>query len=85
MIAPDDFIPFAEETGLIVPIGRWVLREGCRQAKLLQGMRPAEPPLSIGINLSVKQLFHSDIVADVPRRSPPAWSRARSRSRSPSR
>ena len=63
---PLDFIPFAEETGLIIPIGRWVLREGCRQAKLFRdhltgrGIAP-----TVGINLSVKQLFGSDIVADV--------------------
>ena len=65
LIPPDQFIPFAEETGLIVPIGRWVLREGCRQAKAIQDTLPADPPLSMAVNLSVKQLQHSDIVADV--------------------
>ena len=66
LVPPDDFIPFAEETGLIVPIGRWVLHEGCRQAKLLRDRfsGPVEPP-TISINLSVKQLFHSDIISDV--------------------
>jgi diguanylate cyclase (GGDEF)-like protein len=64
-IQPADFIPLAEETGLIVPIGRWVLREGCRQAKLLQDALPSEPPLTMSINLSVKQLQHSDVVVDV--------------------
>ncbi len=65
LIAPDQFIPFAEETGLIVDLGRWVLREGCRQARTLreQVTEPALP--TIGINLSVKQLFHADIVTDV--------------------
>jgi EAL domain-containing protein (putative c-di-GMP-specific phosphodiesterase class I) len=65
LIPPDEFIPFAEESGLIVPIGRWVLREGCRQAKVFRDgvAGPALP--TMGINLSVKQLFHSDIVADV--------------------
>ncbi len=65
LIPPNDFIPFAEETGLIVEIGRWVLQEGCRQAKELRDrVGGAELP-TIGINLSVKQLFHADIVADV--------------------
>src|SRR5262249_42942742 len=55
----------AEESGLIVDIGRWVLREGCRQAKQLRDRitEPVSP--TVGINLSVKQLFHNDIVADV--------------------
>jgi diguanylate cyclase (GGDEF)-like protein/PAS domain S-box-containing protein len=65
LIPPFDFIPFAEETGLIVEIGRWVLREGCRQAKALRDQLAGPVLPSIGINLSVKQLFHSDIVADV--------------------
>jgi diguanylate cyclase (GGDEF)-like protein/PAS domain S-box-containing protein len=65
LLPPDSFIPFAEETGLIIPIGRWVLREGCRKAKLVQDTFPLDPPLSMSINLSVKQLQHSDIVADV--------------------
>ncbi len=65
LIPPDDFIPFAEETGLIVPIGRWVLNEGCRQAKVLRAKIGGELLPSIGINLSVKQLFDDDIVADV--------------------
>jgi diguanylate cyclase (GGDEF)-like protein/PAS domain S-box-containing protein len=65
LIPPFDFIPFAEESGLIVPIGRWVLREGCRQAKLFREQTTAEVKPAIGINLSVKQLFQSDIVADV--------------------
>jgi diguanylate cyclase (GGDEF)-like protein/PAS domain S-box-containing protein len=65
LVPPDQFIPFAEEIGLIVPIGRWVLREGCRQAVLMQQALPSEEPLSMAVNLSVKQLQHSDIVGDV--------------------
>jgi diguanylate cyclase (GGDEF)-like protein/PAS domain S-box-containing protein len=65
VVSPERFIPIAEETGLIVPIGRWVLREGCRNARrLLAAIDPATNP-SISINLSLKQIQHSDIVADV--------------------
>ncbi|HYN92130.1 MAG TPA: EAL domain-containing protein [Thermoleophilaceae bacterium] len=65
MIPPDQFIPLAEETGLIVPIGRWVLREGCRQARRMRDALPPEAAPTMSINLSVKQLQHSDVIADV--------------------
>jgi diguanylate cyclase (GGDEF)-like protein/PAS domain S-box-containing protein len=65
LVAPDQFIPLAEEMGLIVPIGRWVLREGCRQASLMRRKLTDHPPLTMSVNLSVKQLQHSDIVSDV--------------------
>jgi diguanylate cyclase (GGDEF)-like protein/PAS domain S-box-containing protein len=65
LVGPDQFIPLAEEMGLIVPLGRWVLREGCRRAKAFQTLYPLGSALSMAINLSVKQLQHSDIVGDV--------------------
>ncbi|WP_051221909.1 putative bifunctional diguanylate cyclase/phosphodiesterase [Conexibacter woesei] len=65
MVGPDQFIPLAEETGLIVPIGRWVLREGCREGKRLLDGVPSDRPATLAINLSLKQLQNSDIVADV--------------------
>jgi diguanylate cyclase (GGDEF)-like protein/PAS domain S-box-containing protein len=65
MISPDQFIPFAEESGLIVPIGRWVLQEGCRQAVVFREAVEGDVKPKIGINLSVKQLFHADIVGDI--------------------
>ena len=65
MIPPDQFIPLAEETGLIIPIGRWVLREGCRQARRMRDALPRDAALTMSINLSVKQLQHSDVIADV--------------------
>jgi diguanylate cyclase (GGDEF)-like protein/PAS domain S-box-containing protein len=63
LISPADFIPIAEETGLIIPIGRWVLREGCRHARRLESHDGI--PLRMSVNLSLKQIQHSDIVADV--------------------
>ncbi|HEY3758803.1 MAG TPA: EAL domain-containing protein [Solirubrobacteraceae bacterium] len=68
LVVPGDFIPFAEETGLIVPIGRWVLREACRQAVAVQRLwaeNGADGSLYMCVNLSVKQLQHSDVISDV--------------------
>ena len=65
LIAPAQFIPLAEETGLIVPIGRWVLREACRQGALLHEQFPRDPALTISVNLSVKQLQSDSIIEDV--------------------
>jgi diguanylate cyclase (GGDEF)-like protein/PAS domain S-box-containing protein len=63
-ILPDQFIPLAEETGLIIPIGRWVLREACRQAARLPDATPGTR-LTMSVNLSVKQLQSETIVDDV--------------------
>ena len=62
---PSQFIPLAEETGLIVPLGEWVLQEACRQAREWdRRMQPAEP-LAISVNVSGQQLQHLGIVAAV--------------------
>jgi EAL domain-containing protein (putative c-di-GMP-specific phosphodiesterase class I) len=64
VISPVDFIPIAEESGMILPIGTWVLREACRQARAWNDEFPTEPPLKMSVNLSARQ-FQSDIVKDV--------------------
>jgi EAL domain-containing protein (putative c-di-GMP-specific phosphodiesterase class I) len=64
-IPPLHFIPLAEETGLIIPIGRWVLQQACRQGVRLHERFPRTPPLTMSVNLSVKQLQSETIVEDV--------------------
>jgi diguanylate cyclase (GGDEF)-like protein len=65
LIPPGDFIPLAEETGLIHPIGRWVLNESCRQMRLWQAQYPRIVPLSISVNLSGKQIQRDGFTDDV--------------------
>jgi diguanylate cyclase (GGDEF)-like protein/PAS domain S-box-containing protein len=65
LIPPPDFISVAEATGAIVPIGEWVLQEGCRQIREWQKACPQIPPLYVSINLSVKQLAQPDLVEQV--------------------
>ena len=55
LIPPSEFIPVAEETGLIISIGQWVLEEACRRISLLQGRFSPSPPLSVNVNLSCKE------------------------------
>ena len=62
LLAPEAFIGLTEETGLIIPIGQWVLTEACRQARRWQEQRPSDPPLTIGVNLSARQLQDPDLI-----------------------
>ncbi|MBK6510975.1 MAG: EAL domain-containing protein [Haliea sp.] len=64
MVSPVEFIPFAEETGLILPLGRWVLETAC--AQLAQwAMRPEMAHLSVAVNVSSRQLKHPNFVDEV--------------------
>jgi diguanylate cyclase (GGDEF)-like protein len=64
LVSPLEFIPLAEETGLIVPIGRWVLQEATRQAAAWQNRSPLGR-LRMSVNVSVRQFQHPDLVGDV--------------------
>jgi diguanylate cyclase (GGDEF)-like protein/PAS domain S-box-containing protein len=65
MVAPLDFIPLAEETGLIVPIGRWVLSQACRMAVDLRATFPGSGDFHMAVNLSARQLARPEIVEEV--------------------
>ena len=67
LVSPMDFIPVAEETGLIVPIGRWVLREACRQMSEWKRRDASAAPLFISVNLSGKQFTQPDLLGQVTR------------------
>ena len=62
-VSPTEFIPIAEATGLVVPLGRWVLREACRQTQEWNQTR--EVPLAVAVNVSPRQ-FHSGVAANTP-------------------
>jgi predicted signal transduction protein with EAL and GGDEF domain len=63
LVSPADFIPIAEDTGLIVPIGDWVLAEACRQLAAWKRVRPAARALSMAVNVSGKQLADDHFVS----------------------
>ncbi|TWU35266.1 Cyclic di-GMP phosphodiesterase Gmr [Novipirellula aureliae] len=62
LISPVDFIPVAEETGLIVPIGRWILEEACRTIRQMNGSKCFGLPIPISVNVSKRQIADSDFV-----------------------
>ena len=63
MVGPDRFIPVLEETGLIVDVGAWVLREAC--AQMVRWQRAGMRPLSLAVNVSARQFRQPDLVGDV--------------------
>ncbi len=62
LVLPGEFIPLAEETGLIVPLGRWVLERACSDARAWQREFLRDPPLTLSVNLSARQLVEVDLV-----------------------
>jgi diguanylate cyclase (GGDEF)-like protein/PAS domain S-box-containing protein len=65
LLLPEEFLSVAEETGLIARIGEKVLREACHQVRAWQVRYPSEPPLMVSVNLSPKQLFRPELIAEV--------------------
>lgn len=62
-VGPSKFLPLAEETGLILPIGRWVLRSACRQS--IEWQEQGLPRLTVAVNLSARQFFDPNLMTDV--------------------
>ncbi|HJU12657.1 MAG TPA: GGDEF and EAL domain-containing protein, partial [Candidatus Binataceae bacterium] len=65
VVSPADFIPVANETGLIVPLNRDLLHEACSQLRSWQTQFQHDPPLTMSINLAAKQLDHPDLAAEI--------------------
>ena len=65
IVSPATFVPVAEDTGLVVPLGRWVLREACRQAKEWESRGPNGEGFGISVNLSVREFAQPDLVRAV--------------------
>ncbi len=65
LVSPADFIPIAEDTGLIVPLGRWVVQAACQQIRALCDQYPKIPHFSISVNLASQQLEDPEFVTDL--------------------
>ena len=65
LISPAEFIPMAEETGLIVPLGRWVLSEACLQMRMWQKRYPQAAAMAISVNLSSKQFMQANLIQQI--------------------
>ena len=65
LISPTEFIPIAEASGLVTPIGLWTLAQACRQLKIWQRNFPWQSDLTIAVNVSMRQLLHSTFLSEV--------------------
>jgi diguanylate cyclase (GGDEF)-like protein len=65
LLAPSEFITLAEETGMIIALGQWVLAEACRQVRIFRERIPPDAPLRMSVNLSARQFRHPELVEEV--------------------
>ncbi|MBA3530468.1 MAG: EAL domain-containing protein, partial [Ardenticatenales bacterium] len=65
LVSPNEFIPVAEESGLIIPMGRWILKEACAQVRAWQLQFPTHPPLNASVNLAGPQFAQLDLVEQI--------------------
>ncbi|MEZ5425052.1 MAG: PAS domain S-box protein [Pyrinomonadaceae bacterium] len=65
LVSPAEFVPIVEENGLIIPLGRWIMFESCRQMRQWQQMNRAAENLTINVNLSCKQFLQQDLAEQV--------------------
>ncbi len=67
LLLPQEFLPIAEESNLIMPIGQWVLREACKQLRTWQEQYPNIAPLVMSVNLSTREFFQPSLIAEILR------------------
>jgi diguanylate cyclase (GGDEF)-like protein/PAS domain S-box-containing protein len=67
LLLPQEFLPIAEESNLIMPIGQWVLREACKQLRTWQEQYPNLAPLVMSVNLSTREFFQPSLIAQILR------------------
>ncbi len=65
LVPPAEFIPVAEETGLIIPLGHWIIHEACRQVREWQMRFATQPPMAVHVNLSAKQFNDSNLTITI--------------------
>jgi diguanylate cyclase (GGDEF)-like protein/PAS domain S-box-containing protein len=67
VISPNEFIPIAETSGMVIPIGLWVLEEACKQLAIWQSIYPRAEQLTVAVNVSMRQLLQSSFLTEVTR------------------
>jgi diguanylate cyclase (GGDEF)-like protein/PAS domain S-box-containing protein len=67
LVPPLDFIPIAEQTGMVVHLDRWVMRQACEELRRWQDHFPSDPPLSVSVNVSARQLQDPELTREVER------------------
>jgi PAS domain S-box-containing protein len=65
LVAPAEFISVAEESGLILPMNRWLRLEACRKMRLWQAQFPSDPPLTLSLNVTAREFAHPGLISDI--------------------